>query len=166
MDDRFSYDDDFLVWTERQATALRALAKSRVDLPNDLDLEHVAEEIEDLGKSELNAVRSHIRNIMTHVIKAASAPAAPAQRHCLAEITNFHVDMLDGLAPSMSNRLDLDNLWGQAIRKARGELAEFGDAIRPDLEGPCPLDRAALLGGVPAFEARVAELIAGPRYEV
>ena len=81
MDDRFSYEDDFLVWTERQATALRALAKSRADLPNDLDLEHVAEEIEDLGISELKTVRSYIRNILIHVIKAACDPSSRAQAH-------------------------------------------------------------------------------------
>ena len=46
MDDGFSHDSDFLIWTERQARALRALAPRRADLPNELDLENLAEEIE------------------------------------------------------------------------------------------------------------------------
>ena len=49
------YEADFLLWTERQAAELRALAHSCRDLPNALDLDHIAEEIEDLGRSELNA---------------------------------------------------------------------------------------------------------------
>jgi Domain of unknown function DUF29 len=51
------YDEDILVWSERQASVLRSL-QSRRDLPNELDLEHVAEEIEDVGRSELNAAQA------------------------------------------------------------------------------------------------------------
>ena len=42
------YDQDFLRWTEQQATALRRAAKDS-NLP--LDWENLAEEIESLGKS-------------------------------------------------------------------------------------------------------------------
>jgi hypothetical protein len=60
MDD--SYDTDILAWSEQQASVLRGL-RSRGDLPNELDLEHVAEEIEDVGRSELNAAQSLIRQM-------------------------------------------------------------------------------------------------------
>jgi len=58
MDRRSLYDDDIYAWTQQQAEALRRLAGKGRDLPNDLDLENVAEEIEDVGKSELHRVES------------------------------------------------------------------------------------------------------------
>ena len=68
MDDL--YDTDILAWSQRQAAVLRDLAARR-DLPNELDLDHVAEEIEDVGRSELNAVQSFIRLCLVHIVKAA-----------------------------------------------------------------------------------------------
>jgi len=41
------YDEDVILWAEEQARLLRA---RRFD---ELDIEHVADEIEDVGKSEL-----------------------------------------------------------------------------------------------------------------
>ena len=60
------YDTDILAWSQRQAAVLRDLAARR-DLPNELDLDHVAEEIEDVGRSELNAVQSFIRLCLVHI---------------------------------------------------------------------------------------------------
>ena len=54
MGDRTLYDEDILVWSEQQAAALRSLA-TRHDLPNELDLANVVEEIEDVGRSDLHA---------------------------------------------------------------------------------------------------------------
>ena len=42
---------------------------------NRFDREHVAEEIEDLGKSERDAVRSQIRRIIEHFLKLAYSSA-------------------------------------------------------------------------------------------
>ena len=56
MPDGPRYDDDFYAWTQFQAQVLRSL-RTR---DNRFDREHLAEEIEDLGKSERNAVRSQI----------------------------------------------------------------------------------------------------------
>ena len=60
MGDRSLYDEDILVWSEQQAAALRSLA-SRRDLPNELDLANVIEEIEDVGRSEFHASRAWSR---------------------------------------------------------------------------------------------------------
>jgi hypothetical protein len=46
------YDDDILLWSERQAALLRRRAA------NELDWENIAEEIEDVGCSELRSCRS------------------------------------------------------------------------------------------------------------
>ena len=80
------YDEDILVWSEQQAAALRSLA-SRRDLPNELDLANVIEEIEDVGRSEFHTVESLIENILTHLVLLAADPDAPATRGWIAEVT-------------------------------------------------------------------------------
>lgn len=60
------YDEDFYAWTRAQAEELRRLAATRPNLP--LDLELVAEEIEDLGKSERDAVFSLTQRIIEHLL--------------------------------------------------------------------------------------------------
>ena len=85
MPDRPRYDDDFYAWTQHQAAVLRAMAVA----DNRFDREHVAEEIEDLGKSERDAVRSQIRRILEHFLKLAHSPAAPP-RFDWIEISKMH----------------------------------------------------------------------------
>ena len=46
------YEEDFYLWTERQAEQLRARRFAEVDMEN------LTEEVEALGRSELNAVVS------------------------------------------------------------------------------------------------------------
>ena len=48
------YEEDFYAWTQWQADLLRRLP----DISNELDVEHIAEEIEDLGRSDLRAAQS------------------------------------------------------------------------------------------------------------
>ena len=161
MDDGFSHDSDFLVWTERQARALRALAPRRADLPNELDLENLAEEIEDLGRSEFNSVKSHLRNIMLHLIKSACAPGAPAIPHWSAESRAFHRSLLDKFSPSMRARLDLPTLWRDAREDALDDMLEAGRAPPPGLPLDCPWTLDEFTRGKLDFPALLARL-AGP----
>src|SRR5215471_15258146 len=48
------YEEDFYAWTQQQAELLRRLPT----ISNELDIEHIAEEIEDLGRSDLRAAQS------------------------------------------------------------------------------------------------------------
>ena len=48
------YDTDILAWSETQSNLLRRLARG--ERVNGLDWDHVAEEIADVGISELNKV--------------------------------------------------------------------------------------------------------------
>jgi hypothetical protein len=53
------YDEDILLWSEQQAELLRRMAQG--DRVNDqVDWENVAEEIVDVGRSELRAVASYL----------------------------------------------------------------------------------------------------------
>ncbi len=57
------YEQDFFEWTVRNAELLRA---GRFQ---EADLEHVAEEIEDMGKSERHELGSRLRVLLSHLLK-------------------------------------------------------------------------------------------------
>ena len=105
------YEEDILLWSEQQAEAIRQLGRTRRHIPNELDIENVAEEIESVGRSELAAVESQIQNILSHLMKLASEPDSPAVRHWRAELAAFHGDMRRRYAPSMRQRINLDQIW-------------------------------------------------------
>lgn len=139
------YEADFLLWTERQAAELRGLAKSRRDLPYALDLEHVAEEIEDLGRSELNAVSSLLRNLLIHLIKFAASPHTTARAHWADEIMAFHDDLRTRYAPAMRQRVDMDEIWTLALRRAGESLRRHAEEAPEMIPSSCPFSLADLL---------------------
>ena len=57
------HDEDFFAWTQAQGALLR-----RLRLPG-LDARNVAEEIEDLGKSQKQAIESNLNVILLHLLK-------------------------------------------------------------------------------------------------
>jgi hypothetical protein len=139
------YDTDILEWSEQQASALRDLARTRHDLSNIVDWENVAEEIEDVGRSQFIAVQSLIRQIFIHVIKAVSLPDAMSIRHWRKEVAAFHRDVLDRITPSMRARLDLPRIWQQALKQAELDLDAAGASLPPDLPRQCPLEIADIV---------------------
>ena len=57
------YEADLVAWAEANAALLR---QGRLA---EIDVEHIAEELEDVGKSERRALGSHLRNLMLHLLK-------------------------------------------------------------------------------------------------
>ena len=127
MPDSSLYDEDILIWSEQQAAALRSLA-SRRDLPNELDLANVIEEIEDVGKSEFHTVESLIENILVHLLLLWADPDAPATRGWIAEIAAWDGALGRRISPSMRSRLEIDLLWRQARKLAALKLAVWDEA--------------------------------------
>ena len=72
--ERSLYQTDYYAWTKQQAAALRAMAARAREL--DLDLENLAEEVESLGRSDLNTVRSQVQRIIEHLLKLEYSPAS------------------------------------------------------------------------------------------
>jgi hypothetical protein len=126
MDGATLYDDDILAWSEQQAAALRSLA-GRHDLPNQLDLANVAEEIEDVGKSEFRTVESLLRNMIVHLILVWADPEVLSIRGWRGEITSWHVEVLRRISPSMRVKLEPDDIWRGAVRVACAKLADWDD---------------------------------------
>jgi hypothetical protein len=100
MSDSTLYDEDILLWSEQQAAAIRRLARAR-DVPNELDVENVAEEIESVGRSELAAVESYLQLILVHTVKLFVEPNADSVRHWRSEIAGFHSDIKRRYSASM-----------------------------------------------------------------
>jgi hypothetical protein len=58
-----TYDRDFYAWTRAQPATLRAAR------PNRFDWEHIALELEAMGRSERDQMESRIRQILIHLLK-------------------------------------------------------------------------------------------------
>jgi len=62
------YDQDFFEWTAHNAQLLR---EGRL---SEADIEHIAEEIEDMGKRDQRLVRNRIKVLLTHLLKWKAQP--------------------------------------------------------------------------------------------
>jgi hypothetical protein len=165
MDRRSLYDDDVYAWAKQQAAALRRLARTGRDLPNELDLENVAEEIEDVGKSELRAAQSFIRNILVHLLLLAFDTHASARDRWRLEIITFHRALKAFATPSMRQLTDMEALWSDARDEAEAGLAIYGRPLPGNIARACPLDFDKVTAesfDADAALARLADAGAGP----
>ena len=64
-----TYEEDFVLWLEHQTDLLR---QGRVA---ELDLENLAEEVEDIGRSQRRAVESELSVILIHLLKYQFQPS-------------------------------------------------------------------------------------------
>ena len=60
------YEDDFLLWSESQATLLRRLAAGERVNDRDLDWANLGEEIEAVGRGELRAFEALLTQAIVH----------------------------------------------------------------------------------------------------
>jgi hypothetical protein len=125
MPDVPRYEDDFYAWTQHQAEVLRTMPVS----DNRFDREHVAEEIEDLGKSERDAVRSQIRRIIEHLLKLAYSPAEQPRFNWMHSISDARAALEDKLSPTLRRDVEatLEKLYADGRRNATLGLRTFGE---------------------------------------
>jgi Domain of unknown function DUF29 len=133
MPDGPRYEDDFYAWTQHQAAVLREMAANDARF----DREHVAKEIEDLGKSERNAVRSEIRRIMEHLLKLGDSPAAPPRFGWIETVRDAGQDLSDRITPTLRRdaEANLGRLYADARQRAEAALGEYGE---PDAAAHLP----------------------------
>jgi Domain of unknown function DUF29 len=136
------YDEDFYAWTQQQAEALRTHFRG----DNRLDVEHLAEEVEDLGKSELHAIESFVIQIIAHLLKLDYSGHAAPRAHWRAGILNFRQNIDRKMTPSIRRAVEreLQELYrGGRQVAAAGVLVHEPDLIRR-LPKSCPYDWAAI----------------------
>ena len=113
------YEKDFLVWTELMSAALESRNVA------DLDWEHLAEEIRDLGISQKSALKSHLENVLLHLIQWELQPERRS-RSWENSISNsrgqvdFQLDAFRSLRGCLLE--SFDRCYDRAARKALREM--------------------------------------------
>jgi Domain of unknown function DUF29 len=126
-----AYEADVVAWANEQAKFIRA---GQFD---QLDLIHLAEEIEDVGKSEQRELASRMAVLLAHLLKWQYQPDKQSkswqhtirtQRKAIA----YALVEAPSLRPKMEETRWLDLTWDDAVRQA---IRETGLDIFPET---CP----------------------------
>ncbi len=108
------YATDFYLWTQQQAALMRQGEFNRIDL----DIEHIAEEIESMGRREKHSLHSYLFNVMMRLLKWRYQPD---RRGASWQGSIFNgrdqIEMLLEESPSLQPQLDV--LAQKAYPKAR-----------------------------------------------
>ena len=117
------YEQDLYAWSEAQADLLRRRRFA------DLDLEHLVEEIEDVGGSLYREVRSRIRTIMEHLLKLEHSAATDPRAGWERTIRRERADLAEDLTPSLRPRIErsLARFYEAARTEAASSLRTHGE---------------------------------------
>jgi hypothetical protein len=133
------YRQDFFAWTRDQARQLRELKEARPNIP--LDLEHLAEEVEGLGLSDLRRVRSQVRRIIEHLLKLEHSPSREPRGTWRESVLDARIDIGDVMTRTLRNELEaeFEALYAPARKKAAMGLVDHGEREAADaLPAECP----------------------------
>jgi hypothetical protein len=136
------YDNDILVWSERQGALLRRRAAGELVNDRELDWPNIADEIESVGRSQLSAVRCYIVQALSHDLKSEAWPRSQATPRWRAEAVRFRQEAAEAFAPSMRQHIDMAKLYALAVRR----LPETIDGLPPSsVPEKCPVTLDELL---------------------
>ncbi len=125
------YDRDFYAWSNQQAALLRA---GKLD---QADLEHIAEEIESMGKTEKRELVSRLTVLLLHLLKWRFQPTKRSNswKNSIATSRDQLTDHLDD-NPSLKSRLP--EAVASAFRYARRAAADETGLDDGALPAACP----------------------------
>ena len=109
------YDSDFYSWTQRTAALLRA---RRFD---EIDVEHAAEEIEDMGKRDLKELNSRVQVLLSHILKWQHQPDGRSPSWQTTIVTQrLEIEALLRQSPSLRPKLtsELVQNYVNAVKRA------------------------------------------------
>jgi hypothetical protein len=126
-----TYENDIVAWSKEQASLLRSGKLSA------LDIEHIAEEIEDVGKSEQRELASRMAVLLAHLLKWQYLPGRQSgswqrtikeQRKAIAR----RLKNTPSLKVSIHDAEWFEDAWGDAVSIA---IQETGMDSFPEV---CP----------------------------
>ena len=132
-----SYDKDVILWSQEQAALLRAGRFSQ------LDIEHLADEIEDVGKSEKREFASRMAILLAHLLKWHYQPerrgrswrnTIKVQRERIADALEETPSLKAVMREPKWQRVTWDDAKDQALKET-GLDVDFGETC------PWTLDR-------------------------
>lgn len=115
-----TYENDINAWANEQARLLRA---GRFDL---LDVEHIAGEIEDVGKTEQRELANRMAILLAHLLKWENQPerrGASWEKTITAQRKeiSYALEESPSLAPKLQEPRWLDMVWSRAVAQAVNE---------------------------------------------
>ncbi len=124
------YDADFFLWTQEQARLLRNSGRAATNLP--LDWEHLAEEVEDLGRWNSRELRTRLRVLIEHLLKLQYSTATTPRGGWIETVENQR-DAIGGLLrKSRSLRRQVGPLAKEvaprAAQRAARALRDYGES--------------------------------------
>jgi hypothetical protein len=132
------YDADFYAWANQQAALLRAGQLSAADI------EHIAEEIESMGKSEKRELVSRLVVLLQHLLKWQYQPERRG-KSWRATIINQRRDVADHLADNPSLRATLSQSIAAAYERALTAAAAETDLEEATFPPACPWTFAQIM---------------------
>lgn len=115
-----SYEKDVVAWAREQAALLRSGRLS------DIDIRHIAEEIEDVGKSEQRELASRMAVLLAHLLKWQYQPGRRGsswqrtiKEQRRAALARLH--RTPSLQPMLADADWQEEIWADAVSKAVDE---------------------------------------------
>jgi hypothetical protein len=138
---RVSYERDYYGWIEQNVNSIRGGRLDEVDWMN------VAEELEDMGKSEKRALRSQLARLLTHLLKWSHQ----TQRRRLsvnswrATIEHARDTVLELLEENPSLKPAIPELFPAAYRDALAQVVSETNLPKDRFPAKCPWSFAQTL---------------------
>jgi hypothetical protein len=138
------YDTDFVEWAAATAELLR---QRRFD---DVDWDHLIEEIVSLGQSDERAARSQLRRMLMHLIKMRIQPerAGTSWRESIVSARDEIEDLVER-SPSLRRHLEenLESTYRRAVKSALDETNLKSPTKTFAIPEKCPATLDELLQG-------------------
>jgi len=122
---------DFYAWTQQQADLLRSRQFNKIDL------EHLIEEVESMGNSELRELESRLTVLLMHLLKW-QYQANFQTRSWILTIKEQRRRIVKRLQQSTSLKNKLDEIINDAYELARGDAADETGLPESDFPETCP----------------------------
>ena len=115
-----SYDKDVVAWANEQAALLRS---GRF---NELDIEHIADEVEDVGKSEQRELVSRMAILLAHLLKWKFQPERRGSSWLFTmkdqrRLIKRRLQKMPSLNAMFNDSDWLDEMWVDGVAVARKE---------------------------------------------
>jgi hypothetical protein len=129
------YEQELYAWSRAHPDLLRAGRFA------ELDLEHLIEEIEEVGGALTRSVRNRVRTIIEHLLKLEHSPTTEPRAGWRATIRSQRISLRDVLATTLRPEAEseLAELNREARGLAEGALRDQGEHAAADaLPETCP----------------------------
>jgi hypothetical protein len=117
---KISYETDIVAWAAEQANLVRT---KKFEL---LDIDHIAEEIEDVGKSEQRELANRLTVLIAHLLKWQFQPEQQGRSWQITirnqrKAIQLHLKQVPSLKAKLNDAEWLEIIWGDAVYEASSE---------------------------------------------